>query len=144
MTTLEAGEFIGIISGGLAGALLCKPYGLLAETGGAIAGGIAGLFVGIGLAFVPILGKVYWEVLTGRRKLPSDDSTSVAHRRGMYKLIAAPFIVSVPLLVSLYFTGSDAVRARVLASILPLFGTTLIGLLFLMMTYRRHPPRKED
>ena len=147
MTPLEAGAILGVINGVVAGAVLCRSYGMLAEVGGVIGGGVVGLFTGALLVFpifmacalVGILAKIYWEVLTGRRKLPS---TTKAQRRRVLGLIAAIFIVSEILLAGIYLTGSDAQRSRVPVAAEWAFGISLIGLLILVVHYRRHPAQK--
>jgi Na+/proline symporter len=125
---------------------------MLAEVGGAIGGGVVGLFAGALLVFpismacalIGILAKIYWEVLTGRRKLPSMSSQTKAHRRMMFKLMAVIFMVTAALWASLYFAGPDAVRSRLLLAVAPLLGTFFIGLLILIVAYRRHPAQEES
>jgi hypothetical protein len=148
MTSFEAGAILGVIGGAVAGAVLCKSLGLLAEVGGAIGGGVVGLFAGALLVF-PIsfaygLARIYWEVLTGRRKLPSMSSQTKAHRRMMFKLMAVIFMVTAVLWTGLYFVEPDAVRSRLLGAVVPLLGTFFMGLLLLIVAYRRHPPRKDS
>ena len=41
----------GIVAGIVLGAVLCTPYGILKAVGGAILGGIAGLFVGLNVFY---------------------------------------------------------------------------------------------
>jgi hypothetical protein len=152
MTPLEAGAIFGIIGGTVAGAVLCKSHGMLAEVGGAIGGGIVGLFVGALLVFpismacalAWILAKIYWEVLTGRRKLPSVSSSTKSHRQRVLMLIAMILIVFSCVMGGIYFAGSDVQRSRVLALAMPAFGLSFIGLFILVATYRRYPARKED
>jgi hypothetical protein len=150
MTPLEAGAILGVIGGAVAGAVLCRSHGMLAEVGGVIGGGVVGLFTGALLVF-PIfmacalvgilakISKIYWEVLTGRRKLPS---TTKAQRRRVLGLIAAIFVVSEILLAGIYLTGSDKQRSRVPVAAGWAFGISLIGLLILVVHYRRHPAQK--
>jgi hypothetical protein len=149
MPPFEAGAILGVIGGAVAGAVLCRSHGMLAEVGGAIGGGGVGLFAGALLVFpismacalVWILAKIYWEVLTGRRKLPS---TTKAQRRRVLVLIAVIFVVSEILLAGIYFTGSDTQRSRVPVAAGWAFGISLIGLLILVVHYRRHPAQKES
>jgi len=147
MTTLEAGAFVGVFGGAVAGAMLCRTHGVLAETGGAICGGIVGLFAGIGLGFVQpvvkILARVYWEVLTGRRKLPSISSTPETQRRRLLGFVAMLCVVAELLLAVIYFAGTDAQQSRVLMAAVCVFGVCLIGWLILARQYRRHPVQKD-
>jgi hypothetical protein len=151
MTPFEAGAILGVIGGAVAGAVLCRSHGMLAEVGGAIGGGVVGLFAGALLVFpislayglARILAKIYWEVLTGRRKLPSMSSQTKAHRRRVLGFIVAVIIASEILLAVIYFTGSDAQRSRVVGAAEWAFGIGLIGLLILVVLYRRNPARKE-
>jgi MFS family permease len=151
MTPFEAGAILGVIGGAVAGAVLCKSHGMLAEIGGAIGGGVVGLFAGALLVFpisfayglAMILARIYWEVLTGRRKLPSMSSQTKVHRRMMFKLMAVIFMVTAALWTGLYFAEPDAIRSRLLWAVAPLLGTFFIGLLILIVAYRRYPPQKE-
>lgn len=152
MTPFEAGAILGVIGGAVSGAMLCRSHGILAEVGGAIGGGIVGLFAGALLVFpismacvlVGILAKIYWEVLTGRRKLPSVRNSTKSHRQRVLLLIAVILIVFSCIMGGIYFTDSDAQRSRVLALAVPAFGLSFIGLLILVATYRRYPAQKRD
>jgi hypothetical protein len=151
MTPFEAGAILGVIGGAVAGAVLCRSHGMLAEVGGAVGGGIVGLFAGTLLVFpicmayalARILAKIYWEVLSGRRKLPSMSSGTKAHRWRVLVLIVTIIIASEILLAGIYFTGSDVQRSRVPKAAGWAFGIGLSGLLILMALYRRHPLQEE-
>jgi len=151
MTPFEAGGILGVIGGAVVGAVLCRSHGTLAEVGGAVGGGVAGLFTGVLLVFpisiawglARILARIYWEVLTGRRKLPSMRSQTKAHRRRVLGLIAGIFAVSAMVWAGIYFMGSDEQRSRVPRAAGWAFGISLIGLLALVVQYRRHPPQQE-
>jgi hypothetical protein len=58
-------------------------------------------------------------------------------------LIVAIIIASEILLAGIYFTGSNAQRSRVPEAAGWAFGIGLIGLLILVVRYRRHPPQEE-
>jgi len=152
MTSFEAGAILGVIGGAVAGALFCKSHGMLAEVGGAVGGGVVGLFAGAFLVFpisfvcalAGILAKIYWEVLTGRRKLPSVRNSTKPHRQRVLLLIAVILVVFSCIMGGIYFTGSDVQRSRVLTLAMPAFGLSFIGLLILVATYRRYPAQKRD
>ena len=153
MTPVEAvAAILGVIGGAVAGAVFCRSHGMLAEVGGAIGGGVVGLFAGALLVFpiymayalARILAKIYWEVLTGRCKLPSMSSTTKAQRRRLLGFIAVIFVVSEILLAGIYFFGSEAQRSRVVGVAVLIFGTCVVGLLSLVVQYRRHPAQKES
>jgi hypothetical protein len=151
MPPLEAGAVLGFIGGAVAGAVLCKSHGVLAEVGGVVGGGIVGLFAGALLVFpiamacglAWILARIYWEVLTGRRKLPDISSTTKPQRRRVIGIIMGVFVVSAIIFAAIYFKGSDAQRSRVFGAAGWAYGLSLIGLLILLVRYRRHPPRQE-
>ncbi|MDB6016644.1 MAG: hypothetical protein JWR19_1133 [Pedosphaera sp.] len=149
MTAFEAGAFIGAIGGTVAGAVLCHSHGMLAEVGGAVGGGVIGLFVGYFATFPTFLlfallyaiARIYWELLTGRRKLPGLSSTTQSQRRRMILLITAILIISAAIWIGLYFTGSAALRARVPRFAALSLGLSFTGLFILLAMYRRHPAR---
>ncbi len=142
----------GIGCGVVAGVVLCKAHGVLAVVGGAVGGVIVGFFVGTVFGYAStfvgalagILAKIYWEVLTGRRKLPDISSTTKAHRRLMFRLLAIIFVVTTILWAGIYFAGTNAQRSRVLGLAGWAFGTISIGLVILIVRYRRCPARNED
>jgi len=152
MKIFEAGGFLGIIGGAVVGAILCRSHGTLAEVAGAVGGGIGGMVIGtlfgyvscIVYAFARALAKIYWEVLTGRRKLPSISSTPVTHRRRLLAFIAIICIVAELLLATIYFVGSEAERSRVPIAAVCVFGVCLVGLLILVVRYHLHPFQKES
>jgi hypothetical protein len=76
MNTFEAGVISGIPIGGIMGGILCKSYGLLAISGGVIAGGIAGGLSGWGYAyFLLAITSTFIVIWRGIRKLPKFDFT---------------------------------------------------------------------
>jgi hypothetical protein len=152
MTTFEAFGFAGFIGGAIVGAVLCKPYGMLAEAGGALGGSMAGLLAGtlLGIssvviyAFARATAQIYWELLTGQRRLPSTSSTTVAHRRRVLGFIAVILVASAVFWTGLYFATSEEQRLHILWFAALMFGLSAIGLFILMAAYRHYPARKED
>jgi len=148
----EAGAILGTIGGAGTGTVLCKSHGILAAIGGAIGGGIVGLFAGALLvlsiwfacAFAWMLAKLYWEVLTGRRKLSNITKTPETHRRRLLGFIAVVCIVDEMILAGVYFAGTDAQRLLVPAAAVCVLGVGLIGLIILAVRYHRHPFQKDS
>lgn len=148
------GAALGLIIGAVLGALLCRTYGTLAHIGGAVTGGCAGMIVGalfvtilipaslIPYAFVRAVATVYWELLTGRRKLPT--SSTHAERRGLFVAIAMVFAAALAALAMMYLFGADTQRSNLLPAALGAFITCLLGVLVLKAHHRRHPARSND
>jgi hypothetical protein len=146
MTTLEAGAFIGIAGGTIAGAILCNSHGVPAEIAGAIAGGTIGFFAGIALVFLRavagLLAKNFWEILTGRRKLPPISETPESHRRRLLGFIIIICVLAELILAGIYFDGTPAQHSRAPFAAALIFAASVIALLLLTAFYRRHPAQK--
>jgi hypothetical protein len=145
------GLFLGIVAGAVVGAMLCSGRGTLACVGGATGGSFVGLIAGtllvtllwypccLAYAFLRAVAQIYWELLTGRRKLPSSSTRS--ERRQLLIFIVLVFAVAMTVLAGVYLFGSDAQRARLLWAAVAIFTTCAVGLLILNVHHRRHPAR---
>lgn len=151
MNVLQAwGALLGIILGAIGGAMLASGRGAWAYAGGTVGGGLVGMLVGALLgeacwlagAFLRAVGKIYWEVLTGRRKLPSNSTAS--ERRYVFIFIGFALAVAVIIMIGVYFLGTDAQRSRLLTSGVGILATCVVGVLILRAHHRRHPPEKVD
>jgi hypothetical protein len=151
---LKAREKIGILGflvGVVAGAMLFRSHGWLAEAAAAGGAGAVGFIVAptivvgvlLFLAFAKVLGRIYWEVLTGRRKLPRTRDGTTAHRKRMLKLLGAIFIVAGAIWVGLYFRAPEFQRPRVLRLAGVCFGACLVLVMTLLAVWWRIPARKD-
>ncbi len=96
----------------------------------------------LGCALLRAIGKIYWDVLTGRRKLPS--SSTASERRYVFIFVGFALAVAVIIMVGVYFLGTDAQRSRLLMTALAILATCLVGVLILRAHHRRHPPGKVE
>ena len=148
----DKAAILGLGGGAAAGAMLCRSHGRLAEVAGAVGAGIIGFVFGPGIAlaavifwvFARILAKIYWEVLTGRRKLPRVRDGTTAHRKRMLKVLATIFIVSGVIWIGLYFRASVAERPRVLRLAGVCFGACLVLVMTLLAVWWRIPARGDE
>ncbi len=139
-----------MIAGAVFGAMLASRRGTLAYVGAGLAGGLAGMLVGallgqlagIAYAFLRAAAKIYWELLTGRRKLPTDSTSSERH--WVFVIIGSAFAIAVIIMAGVYFFGSEAQRARLFGCAAAITATCLLGVLILKAHHRRHPARKSD
>jgi ABC-type amino acid transport system permease subunit len=142
------GLFLGIIAGAVLGAVLGSGHGTIAYVAAAVGGGFVGVIVGtlfghlccIGYSFARATARVYWEVLTGRRKLPVTSTKS--ERRHLLTFIGFVFLVSMAVLGGIYLFGSEAQRSRLLWVAVAICGTCIIGLVLLSAHHRHMPPRE--
>ena len=145
-----AGLFLGIIGGAVAGAMLGSGHGTLGYVGGAVGGGFVGMIVGalaghlfsIGYAFARAVAKIYWEVLTGRRKLPTTSTKS--QRRHLFIFVGFVFVGSMVVLESIYLFGSEIQRSHLLWGAVAICGTCIVGVVLLGAHHRHMPPAKAD
>jgi len=146
------GFFLGIVGGTVAGAMLGSGHGTLGYIAGAVCGGFVGMVVGtlsgtllwypccIAYAFTRAAGKIYWQVLTGRRKLPTTSTKS--ERRHLFIFIGLVFVGSMMALGSVYLFGSETQRFRLLWIAVAICGTCIIGVALLATHHRRTVLRK--
>jgi hypothetical protein len=145
------GLVVGLIIGAVEGGTLCRVYGTLACVGGAVAGGFGGMIAGMVIAtilvrvcivpyaFARVVARIYWELLTGRRKLP--DRSTQAERRQLYIAIVIVFAAALAAMAATYLFGSDAQRSRVPPATLAALVTCVTGFLILRAHHRRHRTR---
>ena len=147
MTISQAlGSFLGLAGGAIFGALLFSGQGTFGYGGGAVGGGFAGMRLGVFVghfchvvyAFARAIAIVYWEVLTGRRKLPSTSTAS--ERRHLTLFIGIVFAVSLAILGSYYLFGSVDQRTRTVWCAGGICLTYAIGHALLSAHYRHTPP----
>lgn len=131
--------------------MLCSPYGTIAYVAGAALGGLGGMILGtvfatilvrlciVPYAFTRAVAKIYWELLSGRRKLP--DSSTHAERRQLYAATIVVFAVAMMVLAGASLFGSEAQRSRAPATAVIASTTCVAGLFILKVHHRRHRPR---
>jgi hypothetical protein len=138
LTARDTAKFLSFCGGAFAGAMLFGSHGWLAAVAGAAGMGLGVLFC---FVFGRVLGLIYWEVLTGRRKLPKTRDGTPAQRKRTVKFLAAIFIVSSAIWAGLYFRAADAERARVVRLAELCFGACLVLVIALLTVWRWHPAR---